>query len=115
MSLTYQNFDDQLIDIKNIKICFWLINLELLIYVILCFSSYCKCEMPYNPDDLMVQCEGCKDWYAIYTTVIFSFIVLSFLEVYLAFLKFNSSPPLSNSGGLSCLVVLSVLNKRESI
>lgn len=23
---------------------------------------YCKCEMPYNPDDLMVQCEGCKDW-----------------------------------------------------
>ncbi|KAF2532694.1 hypothetical protein F2Q70_00032885 [Brassica cretica] len=19
--------------------------------------------MPYNPDDLMVQCEGCKDWY----------------------------------------------------
>jgi len=24
---------------------------------------YCKCEMPYNPDDLMVQCEGCKDWY----------------------------------------------------
>lgn len=24
---------------------------------------YCKCEMPYNPDDLMVQCESCKDWY----------------------------------------------------
>jgi len=24
---------------------------------------YCKCEMPYNPDDLMVQCEGCKDWF----------------------------------------------------
>jgi len=23
---------------------------------------YCKCEMPYNPDDLMVQCEGCSDW-----------------------------------------------------
>ncbi|RVW36622.1 Chromatin remodeling protein EBS [Vitis vinifera] len=23
---------------------------------------YCKCEMPYNPDDLMVQCEGCTDW-----------------------------------------------------
>ncbi|KAI7731553.1 hypothetical protein M8C21_022309 [Ambrosia artemisiifolia] len=22
---------------------------------------YCKCEMPYNPDDLMVQCEECKD------------------------------------------------------
>ncbi|EPS58147.1 hypothetical protein M569_16669 [Genlisea aurea] len=19
--------------------------------------------MPYNPDDLMVQCEGCKDWF----------------------------------------------------
>ncbi|KAF5448880.1 hypothetical protein F2P56_029373 [Juglans regia] len=24
---------------------------------------YCKCEMPYNPDDLMVQCEGCSDWF----------------------------------------------------
>ncbi|KAF7835377.1 early bolting in short days [Senna tora] len=23
---------------------------------------YCECEMPYNPDDLMVQSEGCKDW-----------------------------------------------------
>jgi hypothetical protein len=28
--------------------------------------SYCKCEMPYNPDDLMVHCELCKDWYALY-------------------------------------------------
>jgi len=26
-------------------------------------AVYCKCEMPYNPDDLMVQCELCKDWY----------------------------------------------------
>lgn len=26
-------------------------------------AVYCKCEMPYNPDDLMVQCEACKDWY----------------------------------------------------
>ncbi|KAL3625050.1 hypothetical protein CASFOL_031718 [Castilleja foliolosa] len=25
--------------------------------------QYCKCEMPYNPDDLMIQCEECKDWY----------------------------------------------------
>ncbi|KAK1423901.1 hypothetical protein QVD17_19211 [Tagetes erecta] len=24
---------------------------------------YCKCEMPYNPDDLMVQCDGCNDWF----------------------------------------------------
>ncbi|KAG6502007.1 hypothetical protein ZIOFF_041894 [Zingiber officinale] len=24
-------------------------------------AVYCKCEMPYNPDDLMVQCDGCKD------------------------------------------------------
>ncbi|XP_078431113.1 chromatin remodeling protein EBS-like [Wolffia australiana] len=24
---------------------------------------YCKCEMPYNPDDLMVQCEECRDWF----------------------------------------------------
>ncbi|GJR86847.1 chromatin remodeling protein SHL-like protein [Tanacetum coccineum] len=21
------------------------------------------CEMPYNPDDLMVQCDGCRDWF----------------------------------------------------
>ncbi|OEL26977.1 Chromatin remodeling protein EBS [Dichanthelium oligosanthes] len=27
-------------------------------------AVYCKCEMPYNPDDLMVQCDICKDWYA---------------------------------------------------
>lgn len=32
----------------------------------LCLWRYCKCEMPYNPDDLMVQCEGCKDWYLFY-------------------------------------------------
>lgn len=26
-------------------------------------AVYCKCEMPYNPDDLMVECEECKDWF----------------------------------------------------
>uniref|UniRef100_A0A0C9RRK8 TSA: Wollemia nobilis Ref_Wollemi_Transcript_18923_1233 transcribed RNA sequence n=1 Tax=Wollemia nobilis TaxID=56998 RepID=A0A0C9RRK8_9CONI len=26
-------------------------------------AVYCKCEMPYNPDDLMVQCELCRDWF----------------------------------------------------
>ncbi|KAI3742966.1 hypothetical protein L1987_60665 [Smallanthus sonchifolius] len=26
-------------------------------------SVYCKYEMPKNPDDLMVKCEACKDWY----------------------------------------------------
>ncbi|KNA18810.1 hypothetical protein SOVF_066500 [Spinacia oleracea] len=26
-------------------------------------AVYCKCEMPYNPDDLMVQCESCSDWF----------------------------------------------------
>eukprot|EP00271_Cylindrocystis_brebissonii_P011957 TRINITY_DN29992_c0_g1_i1.p1 TRINITY_DN29992_c0_g1~~TRINITY_DN29992_c0_g1_i1.p1 ORF type:complete len:238 (-),score=26.52 TRINITY_DN29992_c0_g1_i1:949-1662(-) len=26
-------------------------------------AVYCKCEMPYNPDDLMIQCEHCKDWF----------------------------------------------------
>ncbi|KAK4757225.1 hypothetical protein SAY87_007352 [Trapa incisa] len=26
-------------------------------------AVYCKCEMPYNPDELMVQCEGCNDWF----------------------------------------------------
>lgn len=29
--------------------------------------------MPYNPDDLMVQCEGCKDWYGV--LCIFEFLV----------------------------------------
>ncbi|CAH9081623.1 unnamed protein product [Cuscuta epithymum] len=24
---------------------------------------YCKCELPYNPDQWMIQCEECKDWY----------------------------------------------------
>ncbi|XP_038706357.1 chromatin remodeling protein SHL-like isoform X3 [Tripterygium wilfordii] len=27
------------------------------------YDAYCKCEMPYNPDDLMVQCEDCSDWF----------------------------------------------------
>ncbi|PQQ19671.1 hypothetical protein Pyn_22602 [Prunus yedoensis var. nudiflora] len=22
-------------------------------------AVHCKCEMPYNPDELMVKCEGC--------------------------------------------------------
>ncbi|XP_061348395.1 chromatin remodeling protein EBS-like isoform X1 [Gastrolobium bilobum] len=26
-------------------------------------AVYCNCEMPYNPDDLMMQCEECTDWY----------------------------------------------------
>ncbi|KAL1832265.1 hypothetical protein ACET3Z_001916 [Daucus carota] len=26
-------------------------------------AVYCKCEMPYNPDDLMIQCDDCKDWF----------------------------------------------------
>nr|XP_043620046.1 chromatin remodeling protein EBS-like [Erigeron canadensis] len=24
---------------------------------------YCICEMPYNPDFLMIECEDCNDWY----------------------------------------------------
>ncbi|XP_074347055.1 chromatin remodeling protein EBS-like [Apium graveolens] len=24
---------------------------------------YCKCEMPYNPDWLMMQSDGCKTWF----------------------------------------------------
>ncbi|KAL8461521.1 hypothetical protein ACS0TY_032850 [Phlomoides rotata] len=24
---------------------------------------YCKCEQPYNPDTLMIQCEECEEWY----------------------------------------------------
>ncbi|KAG8083736.1 hypothetical protein GUJ93_ZPchr0016g2631 [Zizania palustris] len=26
-------------------------------------TTFCKCEMPYNPDDLMIQCEECSDWF----------------------------------------------------
>eukprot|EP00249_Psilotum_nudum_P030572 c43327_g1_i1 orf=207-767(+) len=26
-------------------------------------AVYCTCEMPYNPDELMVQCEKCRDWF----------------------------------------------------
>ncbi|XP_023635143.1 chromatin remodeling protein SHL isoform X1 [Capsella rubella] len=26
-------------------------------------AVFCKCEMPYNPDDLMVQCEECSEWF----------------------------------------------------
>ncbi|XP_010531454.1 PREDICTED: chromatin remodeling protein SHL isoform X2 [Tarenaya hassleriana] len=26
-------------------------------------AVFCKCEMPYNPDDLMVQCESCSEWF----------------------------------------------------
>ncbi|PWZ58803.1 Chromatin remodeling protein EBS [Zea mays] len=36
-------------------------------------AVYCKCEMPYNPDDLMVQCEACKDWYICLNDLQFTF------------------------------------------
>ncbi|BAF13492.1 chromatin remodeling protein EBS [Oryza sativa Japonica Group] len=26
-------------------------------------AVFCKCEMPYNPDNLMIQCEDCSDWF----------------------------------------------------
>eukprot|EP00897_Mesotaenium_endlicherianum_P001125 jgi/Mesen1/11012/ME000098S10402 len=26
-------------------------------------TVYCLCEMPYNPDDLMVNCDVCNDWF----------------------------------------------------
>ena len=24
---------------------------------------YCVCEIPYNPDRAMVECDKCKDWF----------------------------------------------------
>lgn len=24
---------------------------------------YCVCELPYNPDAYMLQCEACEDWF----------------------------------------------------
>jgi hypothetical protein len=26
-------------------------------------AVYCTCGLPYNPDNLMIQCEACKDWF----------------------------------------------------
>jgi hypothetical protein len=26
-------------------------------------AVYCKCEMPYNPDHVMLECGSCKDWF----------------------------------------------------
>ncbi|KAM1309485.1 hypothetical protein ACFX2H_006170 [Malus domestica] len=26
-------------------------------------DEYCTCRMPYNPDNLIVWCEACKQWY----------------------------------------------------
>ncbi|KVI10709.1 Bromo adjacent homology (BAH) domain-containing protein [Cynara cardunculus var. scolymus] len=26
-------------------------------------AVYCICEMPYNPDEFMIQCDGCHDWF----------------------------------------------------
>eukprot|EP00850_Spirogloea_muscicola_P011644 SM000073S21420 [mRNA] locus=s73:137164:137662:+ [translate_table: standard] len=27
------------------------------------WCSFCKCAMPYNPDDAMYHCSVCKEWY----------------------------------------------------
>lgn len=42
-------------------VSFHIVLVFLVSHPIFC-GRYCKCEMPYNPDDLMVQCEGCTDW-----------------------------------------------------
>nr|GEX28735.1 bromo adjacent homology (BAH) domain, zinc finger, RING/FYVE/PHD-type [Tanacetum cinerariifolium] len=31
--------------------------------VIDAIEAYCKCLLPYNPDEYMLQCHACKDWY----------------------------------------------------
>lgn len=36
--------------------------------------------MPYNPDDLMVQCQECKDWY-VYTAFLITCITINFVEL----------------------------------
>ena len=38
-------------------------NNSLILNFVMCsIERYCKCEMPYNPDALMIQCEECEDW-----------------------------------------------------
>ncbi|MCO5552933.1 hypothetical protein L7F22_006452 [Adiantum nelumboides] len=44
-------------------ICYAISYIFILTVVLAARILYCKCEMPYNPDDLMVQCEECKDWF----------------------------------------------------
>ncbi|PPD96409.1 hypothetical protein GOBAR_DD06572 [Gossypium barbadense] len=62
-------------------------------------AVYCKCEMPYNPDDLMVQCEGCKDWYGVYASL-YDFrkikVTARILQVGLNFIKGNSFNHVNN-------------------
>ena len=43
--------------------CFWLVSLYSYFTWAVGLCRYCTCEMPYNPDDLMVHCESCKEWY----------------------------------------------------
>ncbi|KAF5780183.1 putative chromatin regulator PHD family [Helianthus annuus] len=47
---------------KEVFLCRVLIRLKKSVQRRL-FLLYCKCEMPYNPDDLMVQCDGCANWF----------------------------------------------------
>jgi len=49
-----------------------------LISIVTVFYRYCKCEMPYNPDDLMVQCEVCKDWYVQHTCKLLCDLVVGY-------------------------------------
>lgn len=43
-------------------------------------ERFCKCEMPYNPDDLMIQCEECEDWYVdLCFHLVFPYPKLSFV------------------------------------
>ncbi|KAJ0733060.1 putative [histone H3]-dimethyl-L-lysine(36) demethylase chromatin regulator PHD family [Helianthus annuus] len=39
------------------------LNIIRLLVPLFLIELYCKYEMPYNPDDLMVQCDGCANWF----------------------------------------------------
>ncbi|KAM0062832.1 putative chromatin regulator PHD family [Helianthus debilis subsp. tardiflorus] len=46
-----------------ISVVLSIIQLLVPLFLIELLCMYCKCEMPYNPDDLMVQCDGCANWF----------------------------------------------------
>ena len=49
-------------------------------FPVIIFERYCKCEMPYNPDDLMIQCDECKDWCVSYIPDFVAFMFFHKIE-----------------------------------
>ncbi|KAG8364798.1 hypothetical protein BUALT_Bualt18G0036200 [Buddleja alternifolia] len=52
-------------------------------------AVYCKREMPYNLDDLMIQCDECKDWFQMHQTLIDHIFTDSMILQILPLLKYR--------------------------